>query len=169
MTATLGNELRKIRKNAGQTITEVAQALNVDRSHLTKVELDQDRPSEQLLQALIAHFSLERVTASRLWHLAGFSELVTAKKYGGKEKSMDDSAMVPSKVSSAPNINIDPNKPTLYTDSIFINSSDFGLVVDFARRIGPEQHFVVTSVGMSFEHAKKLVEVLNDHLQKHER
>ena len=66
-------------------------------------------------------------------------------------------------------ISVDPSKPTYYTDSIFINSSDFGLVIDFARKVGPDQHFVVTSVGMSFDHAKKLVEVLNDHLQKHER
>lgn len=68
-----------------------------------------------------------------------------------------------------PNINIDPNKPALYTDSIFINSTDFGLVIDFARRMGNEQHFVVSSMGMSFEHARKLIEVLNDHIEKHER
>ena len=80
-----------------------------------------------------------------------------------------DKSVVPVQQDQIANINLDPSKPTLYTDSIFINSSDFGLVVDFARRVGPEQHFVVTSVGMSFEHAKKLVDVLNDHLQKHER
>ena len=73
------------------------------------------------------------------------------------------------KENEKPNVNLDPNKPTHYTDSVFINSSDFGLVLDFARRVGSDQHFVVSSVGMSFEHARKLIEVLNDHLEKHER
>jgi transcriptional regulator with XRE-family HTH domain len=165
-----GDEIRKIRKESGQTLADTAAAINVDRSHLTKIELGQDRPSEQLFMSLMAHFSIDRVTAQRLWSLAGFTgEFVTAEHFGGKEKRMDENSIVPVPQAQAANVNFDPAKPTLYTDSIFINSSDFGLVVDFARRLGPEQHFVVSSVGMSFEHAKKLLEVLNDHLQKHER
>ena len=165
-----GAEIRQIRKDAGETIADTASAIGVDRSHLTKIELGQDRPSEQLFMSLIAHFSVTRVTAQRLWSLAGFTgELVTAEHHGGKETLMDEDSMLPAKQGQAASVNIDPSKPTLYTDSIFINSNDFGLVVDFARRVGPEQHFVVSSVGMSFEHAKKLLEVLNDHLQKHER
>jgi transcriptional regulator with XRE-family HTH domain len=169
MAKTLGSEIREIRKEAGETLASVAQSLGIDRTHLTKIELDQDRPSEDLLQSIIAHFSLERVKAARLWDLAGFkNQLVHAEHQKGKEESMGEGAISIQQPQNA-NINIDPNKPTVYTDSIFINSSDFGLVVDFARRVGPEQHFVVSSVGMSFEHAKKLTEVLNDHLQKHER
>lgn len=164
-----GSEIREIRKASGETLSDTAKALNVDRSHLTKIELGQDRPSEQLFMQLIAHFSVSRVMAQRLWSLAGFTgEFVTAEHIGGKETLMDE-PMLPARQGQPASVNIDPSKPTLYTDSIFINSSDFGLVVDFARRVGPEQHFVVSSVGMSFEHAKKLLEVLNDHLQKHER
>jgi hypothetical protein len=111
------------------------------------------------------------VTA-RLWALSGMSsELVAAedyRDYNNKEVKVMSNAPA-STPAPAANISVDPSKPTYYTDSIFINSSDFGLVIDFARRVGPEQHFVVTSVGMSFDHAKKLVEVLNDHLNKHER
>lgn len=69
----------------------------------------------------------------------------------------------------SPNVNVDPSKPTLFTDSIFINSSQYGIVIDFARQVSPGNHFVVSSVGMSSEHAKKLVEVLNDHIEKNER
>jgi transcriptional regulator with XRE-family HTH domain len=170
MIKNFGSELRGIRKAAGETLVQTAIALGIDRSHLTKIELGQDRPTEQIVQAVFAHFSITGTQASRLWTLAGFtSELVTAKSYKIKESndmSDENTAIIPSHPT---NVNVDPSKPTYYTDSIFINSNDFGLVVDFARRVGPEQHFVVTSVGMSFDHAKKLVEVLNDHLQKHER
>jgi transcriptional regulator with XRE-family HTH domain len=170
MTKQFGKEIRSIRKDRGETLVQTADAIGIDRSHLTKIELGQDRPTERIVQSLFAHFSIERVKASRLWSLAGFtSEMVTAEDYRGKE----DTKMKDQSISVAPpamaNINLDPTKPTHYTDSIFLNSSDFGLVVDFARRVGPEQHFVVTSVGMSFDHAKKLVEVLNDELEKHER
>jgi hypothetical protein len=69
-------------------------------------------------------------------------------------------------------INLDPSKvQVIYTDSTFVSSNDYGLVLDVAQTVAgnPQQHFVVTRIGMSFEHAKKLLEVMNDHLQKHER
>jgi hypothetical protein len=69
-------------------------------------------------------------------------------------------------------INLDPAKvPVIYTDSTFVSSNDYGLVLDVAQTVAgnPQQHFVVARIGMSFEHAKKLLEVMNDHLQKHER
>jgi transcriptional regulator with XRE-family HTH domain len=169
MATNFGSEIRGIRQATGETLYQTAAAIGIDRSHLTKIELGQDRPSERIVQALFAHFSLKRVTAARLWSLAGFtSELVMAEDYRGKE--IVHMSNVPANLPIQPaSVNVDPTKPTYYTDSIFINSSDFGLVIDFARKVGPEQHFVVTSVGMSFDHAKKLVEVLNDHLNKHER
>jgi transcriptional regulator with XRE-family HTH domain len=166
-----GEEIRQIRKNQGKTLAQVANALGIDRSHLTKVELGQDRPSEKLFMSLIAHFSVERVTALRLWSLAGFTgEFVTGESnIGGKEKGAMDSPMIQPQPQTA-NVNMDPaNKPTLYTDSIFVNANDFGVVVDFGRRVGPEQHFIVTSVGMSYDHAKKLIEILNDQIEKNER
>lgn len=59
--------------------------------------------------------------------------------------------------------------PVMYTDSIFVSSSDYGLVLDVAQTLGGQQHNVVARIGMSFEHAKKLIETMNDNLQKYER
>jgi DNA-binding XRE family transcriptional regulator len=171
MATNFGLEIRAIRSRAGETTAQTATAIGITRPHLTKIELGQDRPTERVALALFRHFSLNRNTALRLWSLAGFtSELVTAEDYTKKKEQYMSNlpANLPTQNPPA-SISVDPTKPTYYTDSIFINSSDFGLVIDFARKVGPEQHFVVTSVGMSFDHAKKLVEVLNDHLQKHER
>lgn len=69
-------------------------------------------------------------------------------------------------------VNIDPSKNSvLYTDSIFVSSTDYGLVLDIAQTVGgnKQNSFVVARVGMSFDHAKKLLEAISDNLQKHER
>jgi len=66
---------------------------------------------------------------------------------------------------------MDPTRvPVLYTDSVNVGSTDYGLVLNVAQFMPDgKQQFVVARIGMSFEHAKKLVEVMNNHLQKYER
>jgi len=167
--AIFGFEMRRLRQTAGETIGQTAAALGIDRTHLTKIELGQDHPSERVVQALFRHFSVNAGTASKLWDMAGFrGAFVVAEHFNseGERVMKDTPAGIPNASTS---ISVDPSKPAYYTDSIYLNSTDYGLVISFGRRVGPEQHVVDTSVGMSFDHAKKLVEVLNDHLNKHER
>lgn len=61
------------------------------------------------------------------------------------------------------NINIDPTRtPILYADIAYIKSNENGVVFDFAQQIGSsDQYTVVARVGISKEHAKKLI----DHLE----
>lgn len=55
--------------------------------------------------------------------------------------------------------------PILYTDSINITTNEFGLVLDIIQGIaGSNQVFVVARVGMSKEHAKKLIAIIADKL-----
>ena len=171
MSKTLGIELRKIRKEAGETLAKTSDAIGIDRSHLTKIELGRDNPSPEKLNSLIAHFSLPRDKAVRLWALAGFSNPLVIVEEGRKEGGiMSDKAIVNQSIPET-NVTIDPkDRPVLYSESVFIGSSEYGLVMDFAQRVGPSnQQFVVARIGMSFEHAKRMLHVLNDHLQKHER
>lgn len=60
--------------------------------------------------------------------------------------------------------------PILYTDAMYVGSSEYGVMLDFAQRVGTsDQQQVVARVGMSFDHARKMIEVIQDHLEKHER
>ncbi len=79
----------------------------------------------------------------------------------------DNSADNPNKVS----VNIDAKQtPILYTDSFFMSSNEYGLVLDFAQRVGPtSQQQVVARLGMSIAHAKKMIEAIQDHLERFER
>jgi hypothetical protein len=57
-------------------------------------------------------------------------------------------------------INLDTT-PILYTDSVSMNTNEDGVVLDVMQRVGStNQMKIVSRIGMSRAHAKKLVESL---------
>lgn len=58
------------------------------------------------------------------------------------------------------NINLDQT-PILYTDNVMVTGNKDGIVLDFCQRLGSTpQVRIVSRIGMSREHAKKLLMVL---------
>lgn len=56
-----------------------------------------------------------------------------------------------------------PNIPILYTDMVFMNVNEDGVIIDICQKgAGPNQFQVVSRVGMSREHAKKFVHKLGE-------
>lgn len=65
-------------------------------------------------------------------------------------------------------VNLDTT-PVLYTDHVIMTANQDGLVIDFTQRLGPtNQSRIVSRVGMSREHAKRLVEKMANILTKSE-
>jgi hypothetical protein len=64
------------------------------------------------------------------------------------------------------NINLNPeNQKILYTDMIYIHVNEDGATFDICQKVGPlDQFHVVSRIGMSREHAKKLVNELSKNL-----
>lgn len=62
------------------------------------------------------------------------------------------------------NVTLPANVPILYTDSVFISSNQYGIVINIAQSLDDKNQQVVTRVGMSREHAKALSEVLAKHI-----
>jgi hypothetical protein len=63
-------------------------------------------------------------------------------------------------------VNLDTT-PILYTDNINMTANPDGVVLDIMQRLGPsDQARIVARVGMSREHAKKVVEQLSKLLLK---
>lgn len=62
------------------------------------------------------------------------------------------------------NINLNPNStPILYTDSIFMNTNEDGVVLDVCQKIGAaNQLHIISRIGMSRIHAKKFVKKLSE-------
>jgi transcriptional regulator with XRE-family HTH domain len=168
-TKILGQELRKLRKARKQSLIDASTAIGVERSYLNNIELGKIRPSRPLLDKILVHFSVEGNNAVELKELAGYNlvniSLVNDRK---EEESMAEKQLTVPQPGTQ--VNINPlQTPVLYTDSIFVNSTDNGLVLDVAQTVGGQQHNVVSRIGMSFDHAKKLLVALQDHIEKNER
>lgn len=61
-------------------------------------------------------------------------------------------------------VSVNPDTtPVLYTDNIQLAANEDGVVLDIGQRLGTtNQVRIVTRVGMSREHAKKLLKALGD-------
>lgn len=58
------------------------------------------------------------------------------------------------------NVNVDTT-PILYTDTVFMTTNEDGLTLEVGQKIiGTEQVRIVSRIGMSRNHAKKLVKEL---------
>jgi len=63
-------------------------------------------------------------------------------------------------------INLDKT-PTLYTDSVMITGNEDGVIFDFCQRVGPgPQMRVVSRIGMSREHARKLLMAFTGQMER---
>ena len=54
----IGQRIRTLREQAKVTQSALAAELGVSRSHLTKIELDQDKPGREIILAAAAHFNV---------------------------------------------------------------------------------------------------------------
>lgn len=55
------------------------------------------------------------------------------------------------------NVNLDTT-PILYTDNVFMTTNSDGLVIDFCQKLGSTNTTrIVARIGMSREHAKKVI------------
>jgi hypothetical protein len=68
----------------------------------------------------------------------------------------------PNPAEVAVSVNLD-NTPILFTDNIFITTNEDGLVLDIGQKVGSSNQIrIVSRIGMSREHAKKLVQKLGE-------
>lgn len=167
-TQLFASKIRQYRETLGQSITDVANSIGVDRSYLSKLENGHEKPSLSVLSLLIRHFSLSEVEAIELskliGNMSGGSIFLNYKKKEVREEM--DNLQVKQVPEQEVQVNLAADRvPILYTDSVFINSNQYGIVLNVAQSTGPtSQQNVVARIGMSREHAKALLDVLGKHL-----
>ncbi len=169
-TTDLGIKLRQLRKERGESLAATAQAISTDRAYLNKIELGTIKPSERLLDKIIVHFKVEGNFATMLKQLAGHTAIKIAMVEESEKTPMANRfpAAMPAAVTQ---VAINPMQtPVLYTDSVIVASNEYGLVLDIAQAFGGGmQQNVVARIGMSYDHAKKLVAKIQDQIDKNER
>jgi transcriptional regulator with XRE-family HTH domain len=167
----LGASLRELRLSKKLNITQFADLIDIDRTHLSKLENGHERPSQDVLRRINNRFLLSRDEALKLWHEAGYpnSELVVTESEKKEGIIMNPSPQQGLETTqSGPQLNININRekvPILYADTVYVMSNDNGLVLDVAQGVGPiPQQHVVSSIGMSKDQAKRMIQAMKDNL-----
>lgn len=148
----LGSQLRKLREHRKESVAEVCGAVEIDIEMLGAYETGSLRPSEDILLLLISHFATKEEMATKLWELAGYA----------KEEPIqtDDNQFI-----SQP---IFDNR-IIYSDMLHVMVNNYGVVLNFMQGAGPgSAPQAVAKVGMSKEHAKSIIEVLQKTLAQND-
>ncbi len=150
--AALGSALRAMRQRAKESTAELSSAIEVPDDRLARFETGELRPTEDILELMITHFGLTDQEADKLWDLAG---------YGRKQETIEDHMQHQQTVLVTP---LDAR--IVYTDMVHVMVNNYGVIMNFMQGAGPNnQPMAVARVGMSKEHAKSVLEVLQKTLQ----
>lgn len=155
----LGKKLLEIRKGLRETLPEVSGAVELDTDIIKSYEQGETRPSEEVLGMLINHFDIKGDEADELWELAGYIEVADSHN----DTSMIDTPSV------MPTVVVVPvDSRIVYTDKVNISVNGNGVVMNFMQESMGGQPIPVSRIGMSVEHAKKMLEVLQKTINKFE-
>ncbi|CAN5428853.1 hypothetical protein BH10PAT3_BH10PAT3_4640 [soil metagenome] len=132
-----------------ESIAEVSGAVEIDGEKLVEYEKGLGRPSEDILDLLITHFSIKEDEATKLWKLAGYDET-----RGHQEN--DETPVIQQPIMLLPF-----DARIIYTDTMNVVIDKHGVVINFMQGGGMAgQQLPAARVGMSLEHAKKVADTL---------
>ncbi len=157
----LGSRLKSMREGHSQSLAEVSGAVEIDSVDLARIERGEYPPSEDVLLLLISHFAIKEDEALKLWELAGYS----------MQKPASTHMINTEEGTAAQSVMISPSDLRIvYTDMVHVMVNNYGVVINFMQGSGLNmQPLAVSRVGMSKEHAKSIIEVLQKTLEQAEK
>lgn len=155
----LGKKLKNLRSKRHESLAEVSGAVEIDTDKLSSIELGKERPSEDILLLLISYFGIKEDEAAELWKMAGYGNMSSVSD----DNDNFDSSMQP----GTTQVMVMPmDARIVYTDMAHVMVNDYGVVVNFMQGSGLNgQPLAVSRVGMSKDHAKSLIELLQKTLK----
>lgn len=154
-----GEVLKKLRSIAAKSPAEVSSAVEIDEARLKEYEAGEQRPSEDILILLIQHFNLQDEQASELWKLAGYTGEPEEDLYFINDESGNAQQITVGVTAQDARI--------VYTDMIQVMVNNYGVIINFMQGAGPgSQPMAVSRVGMSKEHARSVLDVLQKTLDQ---
>lgn len=158
--AALGAKIKHFREQWHQSLGEVSGTLEIEEKVLREIESGKTLPAESLLNMLISHFLLTEDQAEELRQLASLQqEDATDSMLSGLEDMIMKQIVMYLPIDSK----------VVYTDSMNATVNKHGVVLQFFQNAGPNKQPVsVSQVGMSREHAEKVIEVLTKTLKEYD-
>lgn len=149
----LGARLRDLRRSIHESVAEVSGAVELETDIIASYECGETRPSEDVLSLLITHFDMSEDEADEVWELAGYAK---------DEPHAHDAGAIPNLVV------IPMDTRVVYTDTANVSVNNHGVVMNFMQSGLAGQQVPVARVGMSMEHAKNILEVMQKTIEQAE-
>lgn len=158
----LGDRLRFLREQWQQSIHEVSGTLEIDEKTLKSIEAGQVLPENEQLDMLINHFLLTEDQADDLRELAEFDQSKTSDGvFSGALEDILTKQIV---------MYLPIDNKVIYTDGMHANVNDHGVILQFMQQLpNASQPAVVSRVGMSREHAERIINVLQQTLDQYDK
>jgi DNA-binding XRE family transcriptional regulator len=154
----LGLSLKQMRVRRQESLAEVSGAVEIESDFLSAIESGAERPSEDVLALLISHFSVRDEIARRLWELAGYDINSDAGTDDVDSTAQQNAVMI-----------MPMDLRIVYTDMVHVVVNDYGLVMNFMQTGGAgNKPLAIARVGMSREHARSVLDVLQKTLAQSE-
>ncbi len=156
----LGAAIRAMRLRAKESLVEVSAAIELPEERLGLIEKGELRPSEDIMELFIMHFTVQENEADKLWDLAGYDDKKSEAMHHTHEEANNGQQTVM----------VTPyDARIVYTDMVHVMVNNYGVIMNFMQGAGPNnQPLAVARVGMSREHAKSVLEVLQKTLDQAE-
>ena len=143
----LGKQLKELRTRANESLAEASGAVEIDVRELASFELGKVRPAEDVLLLLISHFGAKEDEAVRLWEMAGYGmERIPVSHMVNNDLPLSQNAA--------------PDGRILFTDIVDIVVNNYGVIMNFMQSGPDNSSQSVAKVGMSREHAKSILRIL---------
>lgn len=156
----LGARLKFLREQWQQSVSEVSQTLEIDEATLKAIEAGSTMPPEEVLDLLISHFLLNEDQADDLRELAELNRIQVGSHLPGSTDDMSRAQLV---------MFLPVDSRVVYTDSMQATVNNNGVVLRFMQSSPSSQQIPVSQLGMSRDHAERLIEVLRATLDQHDR
>jgi DNA-binding XRE family transcriptional regulator len=159
--AALGARLKFLREQWQQSIDDVSGTLEIDAKTLHAYEEGKTLPSENVLEMFINHFLLTDDQAEDLKSLADLTQDHAGE---GLVNGIEDMLMKQI-------VMYLPDHRVLYTDSMQATVNKNGVILQFMQSSNtPNQpQITVNRIGMSRDHAERMIQVLKTTLEQHDK
>lgn len=158
--AALGAKLKFLREQWQQSVNEVCNTLEIDEKMLRAYEAGKIAPPTEVLDMLINHFLLTEDQAQDLRDLAEDQREEAEGSLTGAMEDMLSKQLI---------MFMPVDTRVVYTDSMQATITESGVVLQFMQQNGSGQPVPVSRVGMSRQHAERVIEVLQGTLKQHDQ
>lgn len=154
---TLGKYLKSMRQKLQESLGETSGAVEIDVEQLDRFERGAELPSEDILMLLISHFGLQEDEAVELWELAGYD---SDTGFTAVRPSREEVPEHPGKA-GIPVMLLALDNRVLYSNGVDLTADTSGIVLNFLQTADTQsQKLPVSRIGMSFEQAEQLVQII---------